>query len=165
MLRACLSKKQSVRFKIYLVIDMKRIFRHIAILIMLAWGFHASGQTYPEVILPNSSRTIESNSDTLWILKQSQLQRAIMTAQKLAIEVEISNELRKKISLMEEKEKTQDSLINILKTDRDYYMNNWKTCATDIELVLKKHSRQKLFARLAYAGIGIAFVAGFLIGK
>jgi hypothetical protein len=139
--------------------------KNIALIIILFASYPAFAQTYPEVILPNSSRTIESKGDTLWILKESQLQRAIMAAKKLTIEEEISNELRNKIFLMDEKDRTKDSLVNFLKNDRDYYMNNWKTCSNDIEIILKKQGRQKLFARLAYAGIGVAFIAGFLIGK
>lgn len=139
--------------------------KNILVLLILFAGITVSAQTYPEVILPNSTKTIESKNDTLWILKESQLQKAIISAKKLAIEEEISKELKNKISLMETKDKTKDSLIIDIKKDRDYYINNWKTCTTDIDVLLKQNRRQKWFARLGYIGIAISFVAGFLIGK
>jgi len=142
-----------------------KMFKHILLVIILFSNIIVFAQTYPEVILPNSSKTIESNNDTLWILKESQLQKAIIAAKKLAIEEEISKELRNKISLMEKKELTKDSLNADITKDRDYYINNWKTCSSDIDLLLKKNRRQKLFTRLGYVGIVIAFVAGFFIGK
>ena len=139
--------------------------KNILFIIIVLSGIAASAQTYPEVILPNSTKTIESKNDTLWILKESQLQKAIIAAKKLAIEEEISKELKNKISLMETKDKTKDSLIIDLKKDRDYYMNNWKTCTADVDILLKQNRRQKWFARLGYIGIAVSFVAGFFIGK
>jgi hypothetical protein len=139
--------------------------KNILFIVVVFTGIAASAQTYPEVILPNSTKTIESKNDTLWILKESQLQKAIIAAKKLAIEEEISKELRNKISLMETKDKTKDSLIIDIKKDRDYYVNNWKTCTADIDILLKQNRRQKWLARLGYIGIAISFVAGFFIGK
>ncbi|MFN8258187.1 MAG: hypothetical protein U0W24_21040 [Bacteroidales bacterium] len=141
---------------------MNRIFYVLFLTIISAGSF---AQTYPQEILPGESKTIEPGTDTLWILKDSQVKKAIASAKKLQIEEEISNELRNKIKLMEQKDLTKDSLINIYKTDRDFYMNNWKECSNDIDLLIKKQKRQKLYTRLSLVGVVVAFVTGFLIGK
>jgi hypothetical protein len=122
-------------------------------------------QNYPEVILPFSNKTIMSENDTLWVLKESQLKNALLSAKKLAIEEEINRELKKKVSLLEVQNTVNDSLVMDLKKDRDFYIAYWNTCKDDIDLLLRKHQRQKFFLRLSFAGIAVAFVAGFLIGR
>ena len=122
-------------------------------------------QNYPEVILPGESKTVEPGNDTLWILKDSQVKKAIISAKKLQIEEEISSELRKKVDLMTQKDLVKDSLITDYKKDRDYYMKNWKDCTNDVDLLIKKNKKQKLYTRLSLLGVVVAFVAGILIGK
>ena len=93
------------------------------------------------------------------------MKKAILAAKKLKIEEEISMELRKKVSLIQEKDLIKDSLILDLKKDRDFYMKNWKECTNDVDLLITKSRRQKLYTRLSLAGIAVAFIAGFLIAK
>lgn len=139
--------------------------KNILIFIFLISGFSVFAQTYPELILPGNSKTIEPGADTLWILKDSQVKKAIISAKKLQIEEEISSELRQKVSVMQEKDLVKDSLILDYKKDRDYYINNWKTCTNDVDLLIKKQKKQKLYTQLSLAGVVIAFIAGILIGK
>jgi len=134
-------------------------------LIIFLYGFSLFSQKYPEVVLPGESKTVQPIADTLWILKDSQLKKAIISAKKLQIEEEISADLRKKVELMQEKDLVKDSLVIDYKKDRDYYMNNWKNCTNDVELLIKKQKRQKLYTRLSLVGVVIAFIAGILIGK
>lgn len=139
--------------------------KNILLFVLSILSYCTFAQDYPELIMPFSSKSIESGSDTLWVLRDSQLKKAIISAKKLEIEEDISSELRKKVALMEQKDVVKDSLIADLKNDRDYYIKNWKTCNSDIDLLLIKQKRQKLFTRLSFAGIAVAFVAGILIGK
>ncbi len=139
--------------------------KNILLFVLSILSYCTFAQDYPELIMPFSSKSIESGSDTLWVLRDSQLKKAIISAKKLEIEEDISSELRKKVALMEQKDVVKDSLIADLKNDRDYYIKNWKTCNSDIDLLLTKQKRQKLFTRLSFAGIAVAFVAGILIGK
>ena len=120
-------------------------------------------QRYPEVILPGNKKTIENQKDTLWILKDSQLKKAIIAAKKLKVEEQITFELRKKINLMDEKDLVKDSLVIDLEKDRDFYKTTWKTCSKDIDILIKKNRRQKLYTKLSLGGVVIAFIAGFLI--
>ena len=123
----------------------------------------AFAQKYPEVILPGNVKTIENQKDTLWVLKDSQLKKAIIAAKKLKIEEQITIELRKKISLMDEKDLVKDSLVLDLKKDRDFYKSNWETCSKDIDILIRKNKRQRLYTKLSLGGVVIAFIAGFLI--
>lgn len=127
--------------------------------------FSVFGQTYPFEMMPGQIKTIESGIDTLWVLRDSQLKKAIKDAKKLKIEEEITKELRKKISLLNEKSLIKDSIVLDLKKDRDFYMNNWKDCTNDVDLLIAKCRRQKLYTRLSMAGTAVAFIAGFLIAK
>jgi len=139
--------------------------KKILFISFLIANFSAIAQIYPIEIRPGETKTIESGNDTLWILKDSQVKKAIMAAKKLKVEEEISIELRKKVSLIEEKDLIKDSLIIDLKKDRDFYMRNWKDCTNDVDLLITKCRRQKLYTRLSLGGIAVAFIAGFLIAK
>ena len=149
----CLETKKNVM--------IKKLF----VIILLFVSFSSFAQTYPEVILPGTQKTVEPGNDTLWILKDSQLKKAILSAKRLKVEEEISAELKRKISLMQEKDIVKDSLVVDLKTDRDYYIKNWKDCTQDVDLLIKKCKRQKLYTRLSMGGIVVAFIAGLLIAK
>ena len=123
----------------------------------------AFAQKYPEVILPGNKKVIENQNDTLWILKDSQLKKAIIAAKKLKVEEQISFELRRKISLMDEKDLVKDSLVIDLNKDRDFYKANWETCSKDIDILIKKNRRQRLYTKLSLGGVVLAFIAGILI--
>lgn len=120
-------------------------------------------QKYPEVIMPGEQKIITPKIDTLWLLKDSQLKRAIISAKKLKIEEEINAELHKKVSLLESKSLTQDSLITDLKEDRDFYTKKWEVCSNDVDILIKKNKRQKVYTKISLAGIVVAFFVGFLI--
>lgn len=141
------------------------MYKIISLFVLCLSGILVSAQNYPIEIMPGETKSVESGSDTLWILKNSQLKKAIVAAKKLKIEEEISLELKNKIKLMQEKETVKDSLIVDLKKDRDYYIKNYKVCTGDVDLLIKKCKRQKLLTRLSLGGAVVAFVAGFLIAK
>lgn len=131
----------------------------------------AFSQKYPIVVRPGDTLTIKGKKnytiplkeDTLWVMKNSQLQNAIIKAKKLEICEEQITEYKKEIDLHKQKDSEQDSLINILKKDRDYYMNNWNTCETDIQKLGRMQKRQKLMKKLAIIAIPVAFVLGTFV--
>ena len=120
-------------------------------------------QKYPSVIMPGEQKLVAPKIDTLWILKDSQLKKAIISAKKLKIEEEINAELHKKVSLLESKSLIQDSLITDLKEDRDFYTEKWKVCSQDVDILIKKNKKQKIYTRISLVGIVAAFFVGFLI--
>ena len=120
-------------------------------------------QKYPIVILPGEQELIKPSTDTLWILKDSQLKKAIISAKKLRIGEEINAELHKKVSLLESKGLVTDSLIIDLKEDRNFYKTKWDVCSQDIDILIQKNKKQKLFTKVALVGVVIAFIAGLVI--
>ncbi len=144
----------------------------ILILFFLITSFSYS-QRYPVPILPgetlkiikkNKTYNIPLKSDTLWVLKNSQLQNAIIKAKKLELSEDQIAELRNQIRLYKEKGTENDSLISVFKTDRDYYENTWKGSEKDIIELGKINKRQSLYKKIAMAGIPIAFVIGLVVG-
>lgn len=120
-------------------------------------------QKYPIVILPGEKKLVEPVNDTLWLLKGSQLKKAIISAKKLKIEEEINAELHKKVFLLESKDLIKDSLIIDLKADRDFYINKWDVCSQDIDILIQKNKKQKLYTKISLAGVVVAFIVGLLI--
>lgn len=141
---------------------MKTIFT-IYFFIIFSFSYSAVAQKYPVVVLPGEQKLLKPEFDTLWVLKDSQLKKAITAAKKLKITEEINAELYKKVDWLEQKNLIKDSLIIDLKEDRLFYENKWNTCQQDIDLLIKQNKKQKLFKNVALAGIIVAFIAGFLI--
>ncbi len=142
---------------------MKRIFYTISTGILLLLFQPILAQKYPIVIRPGEKKLVEPISDTLWIMKDSQLKRAIISAKKLKIEEQINSELHKKVSLLESKDLIKDSLILDLKADRNFYKEKWDVSSQDIDILIKKNKKQKVYTKISLAGVVVAFIAGLLI--
>jgi hypothetical protein len=132
------------------------------------------GQKYPIPVRPGETLTITGiktniilplKDDTLWVMKNSQLQNAIIKAKKLEICEEQISEYKNQTALHKQKDQTQDSLLNIMTKDRDYYMNTWKTCDQDIQKLGRMQKRQKLYTKLAIIAIPVSFVIGLFVTK
>ncbi len=140
-----------------------RTLNTILLFLLLSFSYIAHAQKYPVVVLPGEQKVLKPEIDTLWVLKDSQLKKAISAAKKLKITEEINAELYKKVDLLEQKNLIKDSLIIDLKEDRKFYENKWNTCQQDVDILIKQNKKQKLFKNVALAGIIVAFIAGFLI--
>lgn len=135
----------------------------IVLFTLLSFSYFAHAQKYPVAVLPGEQKNLKPVTDTLWVLKDSQLKKAIIAAKKLKITEEINSELYKKVDLLKQKNLIKDSLIIDLKEDRKFYENKWNTCQQDIDLLIKENKKQKLFRNVALAGVVVAFIAGFVI--
>ncbi len=142
---------------------MKKIFYTINTSILLLLFQPMLAQKYPIVIRPGEKKLVEPISDTLWIMKDSQLKRAIISAKKLKIEEQINSELHKKVSILESKDLIKDSLILDLKADRNFYKEKWDVSSQDIDILIKKNKKQKVYTKISLAGVVVAFIAGLLI--
>ena len=101
--------------------------------------------------------------DTLWILKNSQFQNALIIAKQNELCEEEVKEYKELVNLLKEQGAEKDSLVVVLKKDRDYYQNIWKTCDEDIVLMGKIQKRQSLYTKIAIICIPVAFVIGLLL--
>ncbi len=120
-------------------------------------------QKYPIVVMPGEQKIVQPINDTIWLLNDSQLRKAIIAAKKLKVEEEINAELHKKVSLLESKNLVKDSLVLDLKADRDFYKDKWNVCSQDVDILIQKNKRQKLYTKISLVGVAVAFIAGLLI--
>ncbi len=120
-------------------------------------------QKYPIVVMPGEQKLVQPKNDTIWLLNDRQLRKAIIAAKKLKIEEEINAELHKKVSLLESKDLVKDSLVLDLKADRNFYKDKWDVCSQDVDILIQKNKRQKNFTRISLAGVVAAFIVGILI--
>ncbi len=120
-------------------------------------------QSYPVHIPKGQSKTLSATDFDLWVLKDSQFNNALSDSKELKLVKIQVEELRKGISLHEEKEKELQNLANTYKKDRDYYQTNWQKCDKDIQDLGKGYKRQKLIARISMIAIPIAFIGGLIL--
>ena len=120
-------------------------------------------QKYPIVVFPGEQKLVQPTNDTIWLLNDRQLRKAIISAKKLKVEEEINAELHKKVSLLESKDLIKDSLVLDLKADRNFYKDKWDVCSQDIDILIRKNKRQKFYTKISLAGVVVAFIAGILI--
>ena len=142
---------------------MEKLLYFIITVVFLSFVQPALSQEYPIVILPGEQELIKPLADTLWVLRDSQLKKAIISAKKLIISEEINAELHQKVALLESKGLLSDSLIIDLKGDRNFYKTKWNVCSEDIDILLQKNKKQKVFTRIALVGVVVAFIAGLVI--
>jgi len=98
-------------------------------------------------------------------LKDSQYKNAVTKAKELKLANEQIKEMAARNELQNTKSKEKDSLISIITKDRDYYKKNWETTEEDLKTMIGKSNRQKMMTRLSLAGVVVAFIVGFFIGK
>ncbi len=131
--------------------------------LMLFFSLSAQQKKYPYLILPGQKTDIEAK-DTLWLITHKQFKKTISTAKKLEIlkQICLKDSLRtlKKDSIIF----TQKQLIDTLKADRDFYINQLEECESDIESFSKITNRYKRNFNLALIGGGIFGVSMFFLG-
>lgn len=105
----------------------------------------------------------KAKNDTLWILKNTQYQNALIKAKRLELsEIEIV-ELKNQINLYKDINTEQDSLVSVIKKDRAFYEKNLKECSNRFEIMAARARRQSLYKKLALVGIPVAFAVGFFL--
>ncbi len=137
--------------------------RKILILFIILLPFTAFGQ-YPIPVRKGDTLKIVKKEtvdfiavkDTLWILKNSQLQNAIIKANKLELCEEQTTEYKNLVKLLKEQGAEKDSLSTILKKD-------WEICEKDIVKMDKLQQRQSLYTKIAVISIPVAFLIGLFI--
>jgi hypothetical protein len=119
------------------------------------------------LILVTKSGTyrLENFKDTLWVMKNSQFQNALIKAKTLGLVEEQNREYKILTDKLKEKSAEQDSLIAVYIKDRDYYQKNWKICEDDFDYLTKKCKKNNIFKKLSIIAIPVAFVVGYFVGK
>ncbi|MCK5536370.1 MAG: hypothetical protein KAI79_06050 [Bacteroidales bacterium] len=140
---------------------MKKIIASI-VLSFLFLNF-ISAQEYPKHIPQGQNETLNATESALWVLKESQFNRALSDSKELKLIKLQVEDLKKTINLHEEKETELVKLKETLTKDRDYYKEIWQTCSENTEKIGKAYKRQKIIARIAVIAVPVVFVIGLLL--
>lgn len=118
---------------------------------------------YPYVILPGQEQTVGSATDTLWVMKHSQMQKAIMAAKENKLLKDQVTTLTEKISLMDNRGGAQDSLAILYRDKAEHYEKQWRDCDKDLQIVAKQYKKQRIMTYVASAGVVVSLLLGVFI--
>lgn len=141
----------------------------LTILIILVTSISVEAQRFvPIPVLPGNSYTVDSKNDTLWIINNRQFKKTIATKEKFNNCMKQNVLLKKQSDTLKELASTQNLLIDTLKHDRNFYINNWKKAETDLDectTMMKHQSSQTKTAIIVGAATTVsAFILGFILG-
>lgn len=110
----------------------------IIVCLLLAVPLLSQAQSeYPYSVLPGQSKEIKSTTDTLWVMKHSQMQKAIFAAKENKLLKEEIALLRDKGKLTNQATSVRDSLLSLSQQDANHYKQQWLECDKDFQTVTK----------------------------
>ena len=152
---------------------MKEMNKTILMMIMalsaIVFAGNASAQITLQCVKPGQELLVKPEGDTLWVINDARMRSVIETGRLYQNAKEQVKVLTQKCDTLTELSAQQDSLINILKTDRDYYVTELKSSREDVitagEMARKYRRRAKLASFGIAAGAVLGFALGFLLFK
>lgn len=136
----------------------------VVLLIILASFSDGFSQITLTSVKPGQELELKPTDDTLWVMNDARMRSVIETGRLYRLSKETNNLLTQKCDTLQEVVNKQDSLISILKTDRDYYVTELKNSREDVITAGKMAKKYRRRARLASIGIGLGVAAGVAIG-
>lgn len=125
---------------------------------------NANAQITLQCVKPGQELLVKPDGDTLWVINDARMRSVIETGRLYQISKEQVKTLTQKCDTLSELSAQQDSLINILKTDRDYYATELKSSREDVITAGEMARKYRRRAKLASIGIGLGAAAGFALG-
>lgn len=152
---------------------MKEMNKTILMIMMalsaIVFAGNASAQITLQCVKPGQELLVKPEGDTLWVINDARMRSVIETGRLYQNAKEQVKVLTQKCDTLTELSAQQDSLINILKTDRDYYVTELKSSREDVitagEMARKYRRRAKLASFGIAAGAVLGFALGFLLFK
>ncbi|MBQ5404349.1 MAG: hypothetical protein IIU11_08300 [Bacteroidales bacterium] len=136
----------------------------VVLLIILASFSEGFSQITLTSVKPGQELELKPTDDTLWVMNDARMRSVIETGRLYRLSKETNNLLTQKCDTLQEVVSKQDSLISILKTDRDYYVTELKNSREDVITAGKMAKKYRRRARLASMGIGLGVAVGVAIG-
>lgn len=136
----------------------------VVLLIILASFSEGFSQITLTSVKPGQELELKPTDDTLWVMNDARMRSVIETGRLYRLSKETNNLLTQKCDTLQEVVSKQDSLISILKTDRDYYITELKNSREDVITAGKMAKKYRRRARLASMGIGLGVAVGVAIG-
>ncbi len=147
---------------VHKIIQMK--FKLLIIFIFINTVAFAQKPKYPFYILPNNKKEVFSKTDTLWVITHKQLKKTIKVSKLYKIEKKQNLLLKKQVDSLKEMLNTQQSLIDTLKSDRNFYKKMEQECEEDLTRSNKISEKYNRYMKYAIGG-GIVFsIASFFLG-
>jgi len=140
-------------------------FVFLTVLFLLSLSINrASSQITLTSVKPGQELELKPTDDTLWVMNDARMRSVIETGRLYRISKEKTALLSQKCDTLQEVVNQQDSLISILKNDRDYYVTELKTSREDVITAGKMAKKYRRRARLATVGIGVGVALGVFVG-
>lgn len=136
----------------------------ITALLAIVFAGNANAQITLQCVKPGQELLVKPDGDTLWVINDARMRSVIETGRLYQISKEQVKTLTQKCDTLTELSAQQDSLINILKTDRDYYVTELKSSREDVITAGEMARKYRRRAKLASIGIGIGAALGFALG-
>jgi hypothetical protein len=132
--------------------------KKILIIALVFISLKSFAQEYPQEIKPGQSKNVSTTTDTLWVIKNSQFNRAL----KSGMELDVCHEKEKTLNQIIEKKdlviSKKDSSLNDIKTGYDRYKTKWEESDKKLEtaekdIVILKTKVKKAAVYSAITGI------------
>jgi len=136
----------------------------ITALFAMIFAGEANAQITLQCVKPGQELLVKPDGDTLWVINDARMRSVIETGRLYQNAKEQVKILTQKCDTLTEISAQQDSLINILKTDRDYYVTELKSSREDVITAGEMARKYRRRAKLASIGIGIGAALGFALG-
>ncbi len=133
-------------------------------MLAIVFAGNANAQITLQCVKPGQELLVKPDGDTLWVINDARMRSVIETGRLYQISKEQVKTLTQKCDTLTELSAQQDSLINILKTDRDYYVTELKSSREDVITAGEMARKYRRRAKLASIGIGIGAALGFALG-
>lgn len=147
---------------------MKKMNKHTLTVIMALLAMVLSGNAMAQITLqcvkPGQELLVKPDGDTLWVINDARMRSVIETGRLYQISKEQVQTLTQKCDTLTEISAQKDSLINILKTDRDYYVTELKSSREDVITAGEMARKYRRRARFASIGMGITAALGLVVG-
>lgn len=148
--------------------EMKKMNKTTLIIIMallsMLFAGNASAQITLQCVKPGQELLVKPEGDTLWVINDARMRSVVETGRLYQISKEQVKTLTQKCDTLTEISAQKDSLINILKTDRDYYVTELKSSREDVITAGEMARKYRRRAKLASIGIGIGAALGLVAG-
>jgi len=138
----------------------------VLVFIILPFYF-VSAQTYPKYVLPGKTLDVVAVDDTLWVLTDAMVRKALKSNMENEVNDELIENLTKEVEILKLQGQKKDTLITIVEQDRDYYQKIWKECSDDVDklgnIAKKSKSKTRIAIIVGASTTVIAFFAGAFI--
>lgn len=133
-------------------------------MLAIVFAGNANAQITLQCVKPGQELLVKPDGDTLWVINDARMRSVVETGRLYQISKEQVKILTQKCDTLTEISAQKDSLINILKTDRDYYVTELKSSREDVITAGEMARKYRRRARFAAIGIGVGAVLGFALG-